>query len=67
MSARSKLKSAVARRFFRTMLNARSIRAKDVQMPFQILSDDILTGHMGDPMLQELYQLKRFKGHKWRD
>lgn len=46
--------------------NARSSRIKHVNMPFQILADDILTGYMGEPMLQGLYQLKHSKNRKWR-
>lgn len=49
------------------VLNIRYIRSKSVNKPYQILAADILTGHVGEPMLHELYQLQRLKNRKWRD
>ncbi|GEM_PF-3260407 len=66
MRSRSKLKPLAMRKFFRHMLGVRVIRVKHVNMPFQIAVDDLLTGHMGDKMHEELYQLAKKRGFSSR-
>lgn len=67
MRHRTKLKAILTRKFLRTMPATRSIRAKHVNVPFQIMVDDILTGYIGEKMHQELLQLKQAKKRKWND